>query len=97
MSEQTNGKRINVERLVKEVQKIRQDIMIMAKREGFTVVPSTVQMEVPDVLTLVRAIDPTLLKEVWSGNIYKDNFKIFASFGTPESDQWLVTLVAKEK
>lgn len=97
MSEQTNGKqRVNVEHLVKEVQKIRQDIMSMAKQEGFTVVPSTVQVDVSDVLTLVRAIDPTLLKDVWAGNIYKNNFKIFAAFGLPESDQWLVTLVAEE-
>lgn len=52
---------------------------------------------VVDILTLVRAVthNVTLVKQVWTGIIF-DDFNIFAAFGPPESDQWLVTLAAEE-
>lgn len=52
---------------------------------------------VVDVLALVKAIahNVTLVKQVWIAIIF-DDFNIFVAFGLPESDQWLVTLAAKE-
>lgn len=49
-----------------------------------------------DIFTLVQSVshNVTLLKAVWPAIVF-GNFNLFAAFGAPEGDQWLVTLVAE--
>jgi hypothetical protein len=79
MSEQVNGKHINIEQLI-------------SQRKQVTLTPINV-----DALTLVQGVthNVTLVKDVWTDNT-DGQFDLFAAFGPPESDQWLVILALEE-
>ena len=81
MSNQMNGKRINIEQLV-------------SQRKQQNLSPEVIDDPIAvDVLTLVQGVthNVTLVKDVWADNRFSQ-FDLFAAFGLPEDDQWLVVL-----
>lgn len=103
MSNQINGKqRVNVEYLVNQFKEIREQALKLAEQQGVSPCSPFLQATVPDVLTLIRSIDPTLLKSVFAANQpdYSQHgsplaLYIYASFGLP-NETYTVTLYAKE-
>lgn len=84
------NRRVNVDHLVKEALRFQNDDAPRIIQE------SSIRVTVPDPLTLIRSIDPTLLKDVWTARSCGE-FTVFATFGVPENKNWLVTLHATEQ
>lgn len=93
--------RINIEQLVTEAATTLADLEQLAQSNNLHPCQPFLQAEAPDILTLIRAIDPTLLKHVWSD--YRigpvtghPRLTLYARFGLPQSEQVYVILYAEE-
>lgn len=93
--------RINVEYLVNQFKEIREQTVKLAEQQGLEPCVPRLQVEAPDMLALVQAIDPTLLKRVYAragkqAGTNQDRLYVYAYFGLPDSEDDLVVLYAKE-
>lgn len=90
MNEQTNGRiYVNIEALINEIRRFRDVNEVVILQD------SSIRVDAPDTLTFIRSIDPTLLKDVWTARSC-GKFTLYAAFGVPENNNWLVLLYAKE-
>lgn len=93
--------RINIEQLVTEAATTLVDLKQLAQANNLSPCPPFLQAKAPDVLTLIRAIDPTLLKHIWAdyriGPVTgRRELTLYARFGLPQSEQVYVILYAEE-
>lgn len=93
--------RVNIEQLVTEAATTLANLAQLAQSNNLRPCRQFLQVKAPDVLTLIQAIDPTLLKHVWSD--YRvgpvtgyPQLILYAHFGLPQSEQAYVVLYAEE-
>jgi hypothetical protein len=93
--------RINIEQLVFDAATTIEDLRQLARANNCFPCRNVLQAKTPDLLALIRAIDPTLLKHVWadyrvSSQTKQSELTIYAHFGPPQSEQDYVVLYAME-